>query len=125
MINLDGRRMFVSSTASTGVVSSETRLRFTQRGERVVARYQGGSVERGWLVGRYVGNELRFRYAQRESGSAIHAGESVCDIHELIDGRVRIVEHFVWSTRQGAGTNVFDELPPGDSPFFDRRRDHI
>jgi hypothetical protein len=109
MIDLDGRTMFVSSTAANGVVSSETNLRFTQRGARVVARYDGGSVERGWLVGSFEGETLRFRYAQREAGSAIHAGASICDVHRLADGRVRIIEHFEWSTRQGAGINVFDE----------------
>ena len=42
--NLDGRTMFVSTTADTGVVSSETRLHFIQRGSRVAARYSGGRV---------------------------------------------------------------------------------
>lgn len=28
----------------------------------------------------------------------------------LRDGRVRILEHFEWTTRTGRGTNVFDEL---------------
>src|SRR5947209_18303369 len=51
MINFDGRTMFVSSTATTGVVGEDTRLYFKQRGQRVVARYAGGRVKRGWLVG--------------------------------------------------------------------------
>lgn len=110
MIDLDGLTMLVSSTDATGVVSGETRLRFTQRGQRVFARYSGGRVVRGWLVGRYVGSTLRFRYAQREDSDAIHAGQSVCDVLELPDGRRRIIEHFAWSTRPGAGINVFDEL---------------
>jgi hypothetical protein len=111
MINLDKRTMFVSSTASTGIVSGDTRLHFTQRGERVFARYQGGAVTHGYLAGRCVGNTLRFRYVQREAGSAIHGGESVCEVQQLADGRLRVIEHFVWSTRPGAGTNIFDELP--------------
>ena len=111
MINLDGLTMFVSHTADTGVVSGGTRLHFTQRGDRVAARYAGGSVRRGWLVGRWTDNILRFRYAQCEDGRAIHAGHSVCDLQQLPDGRVRVIEHFAWSTRPGSGTNVFDELP--------------
>jgi hypothetical protein len=110
MISLDGLRMHVSATASNGVVGTETVLQFSQRGDRVVARYAGGRVERGWLVGRVAGRELHFRYAQRESSKAIHGGSSRCEVTRLPTGRVRIVEHFAWSTREGSGTNVFDEV---------------
>jgi len=103
--------MFVSTTASTGVVSGETRLNFAQRGERVWARYAGGKVARGWLVGRLTGDSLRFRYAQIEDSRKTHAGHSVCDVQQLPDGRLRLIEHFAWSTRHGSGINVFDELP--------------
>ena len=112
MRNLDGRTMFVSTTAAEGVVSGETHLHFTQRGQRVAARYAGGRVPRGWLVGRWDGDILRFRYAQREDSSDIHGGRSVCAVEEGEDGRLRLIEHFTWSTRSGSGTNVFDELPP-------------
>ena len=112
MRNLDGRTMFVSTTAADGVVSAETRLHFAQRGRRVVARYAGGRVLRGWLVGRWDGDILRFRYAQREESSTIHGGQSVCVVEERADGRLRLIEHFTWSTRSGSGANVFDELPP-------------
>ena len=108
MIDLDGCIMFVSSTDTAGVVSAETRLHFRQRGDRVWARYAGGDVARGWLVGRLTGRTLRFRYAQTENG-AVHGGASVCDI-ELAGGRRRIIEHFAWSTRPGSGVNVFDEV---------------
>ena len=110
MRNLDGLTMFVSTTAANGVVSGDTRLHFMQRGERVAARYAGGRVLRGWLVGEWDGDVLRFRYAQRED-SSIHGGQSVCTVEERPDGRVRLIEHFSWSTRPGRGTNVFDELP--------------
>jgi hypothetical protein len=111
MIDLDGLEMYVSSTATNGVVGSETRLRFTQRGNRVVARYSGGRIERGWLAGRLQDSELVCRYVQRESGDELHSGRSVCQVERLNDGRTRIVEHFRWSTRSGSGTNVFDECP--------------
>jgi hypothetical protein len=108
-VNLDGLEMYVISTASSGVVGSGTRLRFTQRGNRVAARYGGGAVTRGWLVGRLHGAELVFRYLQREEAGGIHGGRSVCEVKRLDDGRTRIVEHFTWRTRSGSGTNVFDE----------------
>ena len=111
MKNLDGLTMFVSSPADNGVVSGDTRLVFTQRGTRVAARYSGGRIARGWLVGQWADDTLHFRYGQREDGCAIHAGHSVCSVQELPDGRLQLVEHFAWSTRPGSGVNVFEELP--------------
>jgi hypothetical protein len=111
MINLDGLKMIVSSTAAKGVVGANTQLSFSQRGMRVVARYAGGRVERGWLIGRWRDDVLTFRYAQREGASEIHGGQSVCEVQRLDDGHTRIIEHFCWTTRVGFGTNVFDEIP--------------
>jgi hypothetical protein len=112
MRDLDGRTMFVSSTADDGVVNGDTRLHFMQRGGRVAARYAGGRVMRGWLVGSWDGDLLHFRYAQREESSFIHGGESHCVVEDLPDGRLRLIEHFAWSTRPGSGVNVFDEFLP-------------
>ena len=111
MISLDGLEMYVSSTATTGVVDSDTHLHFSQRGDRVFARYSGGRVGRGWLVGRLVGAKLTFRFAQHEGVHGIHGGRSVCEVRRLDAGCIRIVERFAWSTRSGTGTNVFDEVP--------------
>jgi hypothetical protein len=109
MTNLDGLTMFVSGTAANGVVSSDTRLHFRQKGPRVYARYSGGTVRRGMLAGRWSGDRLTFRYAQREDDGRIHAGASVCEVVEY-QGRTRIIEHFTWATREGSGVNVFDEI---------------
>ena len=76
----------------------------------MLGRYTGGAVDRGYLIGRLSGAELRFRYVQSEVSGEVHAGRSTCDVVLRGDGRLRIVEHFKWSTREGSGTNVFDEL---------------
>lgn len=109
MTNLDGLTMFVSGTAPGGVVNAETRLTFRQVGERVMARYAGGRIGRGILVGRWRQGTLTFRYAQREADGIVHGGASWCDVVEHA-GRTRIVEHFEWTTRAGSGVNVFDEV---------------
>lgn len=114
MLNLDGLSMFVCTTGVGGVVSSETHLHFVQRGGRVAARW-GGRVVRGWLVGRWDGDILRFRYAQREESSGVHGGHSVCEVEGRGDGRIRLIEQFTWSTRPGSGTNIFEELPGSNS----------
>jgi hypothetical protein len=110
-IDLAGVSMTVSATAENGVVGSGTRLDFQQKGARVFARYAGGSIARGCLVGRMAGSTLSFRYAQREADGGLQAGRSTCEVLRLADGRIRIVEHFTWTTRIGSGVNVFDQLP--------------
>ena len=108
-MNLDGLTLYVSTTADIGVVGAGTLLHFTQRDDRVLARYRGGSIQRGYLVGEILGKSLTFRYSQLEASGEIHGGNSVCELLTLPDGRTRIVEHFTWRTREGSGVNVFDE----------------
>ena len=110
-MDLDGLTMQVGATAANGVVGSGTLLHFTQKGSRVLARYSGGSIKRGCLVGELVAGKLHFRYTQLEGSGEFHGGNSVCDLSTLPDGRTRIVEHFTWRTREGSGDNVFDEVP--------------
>ncbi len=109
-MSLDGLVMYVSSTDARGVVGADTRVRFVQKGARVLGRYSGGRVRRGCLAGTLSGPELVFRYAQAEASGEIHGGASVCTVERRPDGRVRILEHFTWRTRRGSGTNVFDEV---------------
>jgi hypothetical protein len=113
-VNLDQIVMYVSSTAENGVVDTSTRLRFIQKGSRAMARYSGGAISQGCLVGTLSKSQLVFRYTQVETSGEIHGGTSVCDIERRSNHRIRIVEHFTWRTRPGSGTNVFEEV---DTPL--------
>ena len=108
-MNLDGTSFQVSATGAEGIVSRETRLRLVQRGARVLGRYHGGTIRRGYLVGELLGRRLSFRYAQLEASGHVHGGRSVCEVERTDAGRLRLVEHFHWETRAGSGTNVFEQ----------------
>jgi hypothetical protein len=110
-VSLDGVTMFVSSTADNGVVDAQTRIAFRQRGPKIVGRYEGGRIRRGVLVGAVSGTIVTFRYLQVEASGEIHGGRSTGEIARMPDGRLRIFERFSWTTRDGSGTNVFDEVP--------------
>ena len=107
--------MGVSVTAADGVIDGETRIHFVQKGTRVLGRYHGGSICRGYLMGSLRGDALTFRYVQREATGEIHTGRSFCDVTRTPGGRLRVIEHFQWRSRKGHGTNVFDEIPRGIS----------
>jgi hypothetical protein len=116
-MNLDGLSFQVRATASVGVVSTDTRLHLIQRGPRIFGRYKGGSIVRGCLVGQVSGYALTFRYVQRERDGGIHGGRSNCVLEVLSDGRLCIHEHFTWKTRDGAGTNVFEQVSGGPASW--------
>ncbi len=60
-ISLDGVRMRVVATAEAGEVNTETLFEFAQDGSVVSARYAGGKVRLGYLVGMISAEGLRFR----------------------------------------------------------------
>jgi hypothetical protein len=109
-ISLNGIQMRVVSTAKVGVVNAETLFTFTQEGSVVSAHYAGGKVRLGYLVGIVSPEGLRFRYAQLDTEGRLDGGYSTCEISRTPDGRIRFLEHFRWESREGSGTNVFEEV---------------
>jgi hypothetical protein len=109
-ILLNGIRMHVVSTAEGGEVNSETIFEFTQDGSVVSARYAGGKVRLGYLVGTMSAEGLCFRYAQIDTSGRIDGGYSTCEVARTADGRIRLAEHFKWDSREGSGTNLYEEI---------------
>jgi threonine dehydratase len=109
-LSLDGVRMRVLSTASSGEVGRETLFSFEQDGATVSARYGGGAVRLGWLVGTLAGRRLTFRYAQVDQAGRVDGGRSDCELERLPDGRIRLLEHFQWDSREGSGTNTLEQV---------------
>ena len=63
------------------------------------ARYAGGAVRLGFLVGTRAGDTLRFRYAQLLEDGATATGHCESRIEELPDGRLRL--HETWGGTPG------------------------
>lgn len=109
-ISLDGVRMHVVSTAEGGEVNTETLFEFNQDGSVVSARYAGGKVRLGYLVGTMSAKGLQFRYAQVDNSGRLDGGYSTCEIGRTAEGKVQLVEHFKWDSREGSGTNIYEEI---------------
>ena len=62
--SLDGRRFRAASQSSGAEVGAETVFTYHQDGDLIWARYAGGQVRLGHLVGLRRGDELDFRYSQ-------------------------------------------------------------
>lgn len=103
--------MVVVSSGEAAVVSSETRFEFEQTGDLFSARYRGGAIVDGYLIGKlHSDGGLEFRYVQAERNGRIDAGASTGELSCLLDGRLQLVENFQWSTRPESGRNVFEEV---------------
>ena len=106
--SFDNRKMNAIKTASNGVVNHETIFHFKEADGIITADYAGGIVRQGYLTGKVIEGKLAFQYAQVHEDGEKDGGHSVCDIEVLPDGRIQLVEHFVWS--EGTGTNIIAEL---------------
>lgn len=109
-IDFDGVRMRTCGSGDTSVVSEETTLVFEQLGDVVSARYRGGRIVDGYLIGHLDGVNLHFRYVQTDVDGHLDAGVSDGTVERVSDGRLRLVERFQWITRPESGINIFEEI---------------
>lgn len=114
--SLDGKHMRVIAPAAGAVVSSDTHLVFSETGSMISARYYGGTIRLGYLVGRRIGQSAVFRYAQLSVDDHLDGGVSRCDLLITPAGRLRVTEHYQWDSRDGEGINVFEEVPQAIPP---------
>jgi hypothetical protein len=109
-VSLDGRRFRPPDDATGGDVGTDTEFEFHQDDDLIWARYSGGRVRLGFLVGTCDGAYAEFRYTQVLTDGTTANGRSRDRIELLDDGRVRLHEAWRWESKTGAGTSVLDEV---------------
>ena len=108
--SLEGRVFADVTDEHAGDVGGDTRFEYHQDGDLVWARYHGGSVRLGFLVGTRTGDALHFRYAHVTGDGETAAGNCVSTLHLLPDGRLECHEKWAWDSRPGAGSSVVREV---------------
>jgi len=108
--SLDGRRFRPAAAVSGGDVGAETVFEYVEDDGIVHARYGGGAVRLGFLVGTREGDVLRFRYAQVRADGTTATGRCESRIETLPDGRLRLHETWAWESQDGAGTSTAEEV---------------
>ncbi len=110
-MSLQGVRIRALAGSAGSVISRETLFEFEQTGDLFSARYRGGEIAEGYLIGRrHAGGALEFRFVQADRTARIDAGVSTGVLGRLSDGRLQLVESFQWTTRREAGRNVLEEV---------------
>lgn len=107
--SLDGRRFRVSEMEEHEEASAETVFEYHEDGDVVCARYQGGSVRLGFLVGSRNRDRLDLRYSRLNENGQSSSGRCSTTITRLPDGRLRLAEDGAWESKPGSGTSVGEE----------------
>jgi hypothetical protein len=108
-LSLDGRTLVGVANAEDGEVSGDTRFQFTQDGEQIYARYSGGTIVDGHLLGTFDGHHWDIRYVQINESGDTATGHSRGIVSELDDGRVRVEDEWEWDSKPGSGKSVLEE----------------
>lgn len=108
--SLDGRLFRSAGTVAGGEVRADTLFTYHEKDGLVWARYGGGTVRLGFLVGTRAGDHIEFRYSQVNEAGETASGHCRSDIERLDDGRLRLVETWEWESREGSGSSVVEEV---------------
>jgi hypothetical protein len=108
--SLDGRVFRVAEMGEQGEASAATTFEYYERGGVVWARYAGGAVRLGFLVGTREGDRVDFRYSQLNEGGETSNGHCSSTISLLPDGRLRLDEDWTWESKAGAGVSAIEEV---------------
>ncbi len=99
-------------TTANGEVSGDTLFHYRQEGDVVWATYEGGGVRLGTLVAAVdAAGRLDMRYAHVNAAGHLMTGECLSTPERLPDGRLRLTEHWRWTSGDlSEGTSVVEEV---------------
>lgn len=98
--SLEGRTFRVAVMGAEGEASEATVFEYHERDGVIWARYEGGAVRLGFLVGTRQGDRLEFRYSQLNESGETSSGRCSTTISTLTDGRLRLDEDWEWGPNQ-------------------------
>jgi hypothetical protein len=107
--SLEGRTFIDATTDHAGDVDADTRFEYHEEGAVVWARYLGGVIQLGFLVGTRTGDSLDFRYSHVTSDGQTASGQCTSSLRLLDDGRIQSEERWTWTSKPGMGTSTLVE----------------
>jgi hypothetical protein len=114
-VPLDGRIFRgAGEKAEAEEASAATVFEYHEDDGVIWARYEGGVVRLGFLVGTRDRDRLEFRYSQLNDRGETSNGRCSTTISLLSDGRIRLDEDWAWESRAGAGISAVEEVANAD-----------
>lgn len=98
-INLNNKKFKALANSDNGEVSGQTVFHYAQEKEMIWAQYAGGSILKGFLIGKVVGESLEFNYQHLNEDLEIMTGKCVSQPELNEDGRIVLNETWQWTCR--------------------------
>ncbi len=108
--SLEGRCFSHQSGEHAGDVDANTRFDYHQEDRVIWARYRGGQIALGFLVGTREGDHLAFRYSHVTRSGHTASGRCSTRIEQRTNGFLRLHETWQWESQPGSGTSILDEV---------------
>jgi hypothetical protein len=112
MINYNNKSFKPVNNTENGETSPQTIFEYKQKGNILMARYQGGNIMEGHLMGKVSDNgEITMHYHQINEKGELNSG--ICHSRPQImeNGKLRLYETWQWLTGdQSKGQSVIEEI---------------
>ncbi|WP_186756744.1 n-acetylglutamate synthase [Echinicola salinicaeni] len=111
MFNYDNRTFRSISNSDNGEVSSETVFHYSQEGEILTARYSGGEIVKGHLIGKVDQNGvINMRYHHINQAGELMTGKCISTPEMMGNGKLRLHESWEWTSGDlSKGTSMIVE----------------
>lgn len=100
------------SNSQTGEVSDETTFYYQQKGAVISARYQGGNIREGNILGKVdADGKIQMSYQHWNNNNEFRAGICISTPERLSNGKIRLHESWEWTNGvHGSGKSVIEEI---------------
>ncbi len=95
--NFDGKIFASTLNSENGEVSKDTLFHYHQVGNIVTADYEGGSIVKGHLIAKVIGDgKLDMRYHHMNCDGEFMIGKCLSIPEIMEDGRIKLKEQWQW-----------------------------
>ena len=111
-INYHGRKFAGVENTANGQVDGDTLFEYQQRGQTLTAKYAGGSIRQGFMLGKvFEDGSIEFAYHHLDTDDVLKNGFCQSKPEWLPDGRIRLYETWHWTHGgDGNGSSIVEEI---------------
>ncbi len=110
-IRLHNKQFKALQNSDNGEVSNQTIFNYFQEGDVVWAKYAGGDIVKGFLIGTLNSRQLRSSYQHLNSAKEIMTGNCISNIELHSDGRIILNENWEWTCKDfSKGSSTLIEI---------------
>jgi len=98
--------------SQSGEVSNETTFSYQQKGAVISARYEGGNIREGNILGRVESDgTIQMSYQHWNMENEFRAGICTSTPERLPNGKIRLYESWEWTNgMEGRGESIIEEV---------------